>query len=441
MTSPLPKLRAACAFLVLLAPAFAQNTSVLFESLDTKWTHLFGAPNWTDNLTTSGSDFPTVSQLNSAPVLDYTSAQITLQPGVYSIAARVRKTTDQVGVVPITLSVSGMPLPQQAVLPVAAQTTDQWVLTPSLVLNLKFPLALTFKLTATQGAVPIANYQFDSFAIGSIAQGPVMICESLARTWWHAWGSPYYTEDQVDTDAVFGVSDTLNYVWWLEYGSQDWYLPPGTYVFNARVKKALNATNAVPLDCIADVGGTQTVQVLSVAAQTVGSYVLTPDVTFTVPSATTKVRFYVRNIASTYKQNYAFDAFFVRAQPALTSYGTACAGTLGTPSLTGVAPRVGEATSLVLDKMAGPGWIFFGTMAQAIDLTVINMPGCTLLCDMAIALPVTPNAAGTATLNFSIPNDPALTLVSYYNQGLIRDVGANGFGFITSDAVNAIVGN
>ena len=260
MTSFKQILLAAFSCAGLLAPAFAQNTSVVFESLDTKWTHVLGAPNWTDNTTAAGSDFPTVSQLNSAPLLDYTSAQTSLQPGVYSIAVRVKKMTDQIGAVPITLSVQGLPVPQQTVLAITAQGTDQWVLTPALVLNLKFPLALTFKLTATQGAVPIQNYQFDSFAIGSIAQGPVLVCESMARTWGHAWGSPYYTEDQIDTDAVFGVSDTLNYVWWLEYGSPDWYLPPGTYVFNARLKKTVSASNAVPLDCIVDVGGTQTRQ-------------------------------------------------------------------------------------------------------------------------------------------------------------------------------------
>ena len=121
----------ACSLGACVADAAAQ--SVVFESLDTKWTHVLGAPNWTDNVAHAKSDFGTVSQLNTAPVLDYASAALPLQPGYYAATCRIAKITDQIGAVPITLRATVGAQSFAATLDVAAQKTDTFVLVPSVV--------------------------------------------------------------------------------------------------------------------------------------------------------------------------------------------------------------------------------------------------------------------------------------------------------------------
>ena len=414
-----------------------------FESLNAKWTHALGAPNWTDNVPSTSADFATVSQLNSAPLLDYTSTPIPVQPGNYSAAIRVQKLTDQTGAYPLVLTVSVNGVLHSAELPVAAQKPDTWVLTPSVEFKVTQPNSvLVFKLQGfSQGSIQVQNYQFDSFALGTTHPGSVMVYESLARTWWHAWSNPYYNEDVTDLDSAFGKTDQLNNVWWLEFGSPDYYLPAGSYVATARVKKQQNATNAVPLDLIVDVGGNKTTVTLPVSSQTIDTYVLTPELAFTVPGPTTKVTFWLRNIASTYKQFYAFDAFEIRAVPGLTAYGTACATSLGTPALGGDAPRIGEVCKLATDKVPGQAWFFVGAQQQSIDLSVIGMTGCKLLCDTPILIAAQANASNVASISFPVPNDPALLFVEFYSQTLIRDPQANTFGFATSNGAKAVVGN
>lgn len=123
----------------------------------------------------------------------------------------------------------------------------------------------------------------------------------------HSWAAPYWTENVADPAAEAGVVDHLNYVFWLELHSQAVLLQPGTYIAQAKVAKLTSTTGRYDLTVRAEAAGTVLgTSTLAAAAQTVGSYVWSPEVIFTLHQPTL-VDISVRNTNGLQKSNYRFD--------------------------------------------------------------------------------------------------------------------------------------
>ena len=133
-----------------------------------------------------------------------------------------------------------------------------------------------------------------------------------------------------------------------------------------------------------------------------------------------------------------------------SNYGTACAGSGGTPTLaaTGV-PTLNKlfTINLLFGKPTTPVALNFGvsktvwgTVTLPFDLTPYQAPGCSVLASGEIALYTTTSAAGTASTAFTVPNDAALVGVLFYNQWAIIDAAANGLGVTVSAGGQGKVG-
>src|SRR5690606_37439588 len=130
-------------------------------------------------------------------------------------------------------------------------------------------------------------------------------------------------------------------------------------------------------------------------------------------------------------------------------YGTACAGSTGTPALTPASlPVLG--TTYTLD-LTIPGLTAFALIAHGLnnlqyagsylplDLSVAGIAGCQLevSADLLITELVTTGAGSTTV---AIPSNPALTGQELFTQFFALDVAAaNGFGAM-SNAVHAVLG-
>ena len=133
-----------------------------------------------------------------------------------------------------------------------------------------------------------------------------------------------------------------------------------------------------------------------------------------------------------------------------TPFGAGCKGgnslvpALGYP----VAPKLGASTfSIDLAQAAASSvaFLLFGVTNAApglpIDLTVINMPGCTLYVSQDIVIPFATSAAGAGSVPLPIANSAALIGVRVFNQSFVVDPGANGLGFAASNPGWFLVGS
>jgi len=73
------------------------------------------------------------------------------------------------------------------------------------------------------------------------------------------------------------------------------------------------------------------------------------------------------------------------------------------------------------------------------SLASLGMPGCTLFADPQFLF-TTPIALGRATLSWSLPNDPALAGVQFYDQAIVLDAGVNPLGAVMSNAGHGVIG-
>lgn len=130
-------------------------------------------------------------------------------------------------------------------------------------------------------------------------------------------------------------------------------------------------------------------------------------------------------------------------------FGTGCAGTVGTPTLTAPArPWVGDAWSLTLAPVptGAAAAIGFGLSRTAwgpdplpLSLAAVGMPGCELrIAPDAIAAATT--AGAVATLIAPIPVNPALVGLVVYLQGQATDPAANPGGTVFSNGLAIRVG-
>lgn len=106
-------------------------------------------------------------------------------------------------------------------------------------------------------------------------------------------------------------------------------------------------------------------------------------------------------------------------------------------------PQIGRRLDVHLDQVPtnvgvlAMGW---ARVQPGASLGALGMPGCARHVTLD-GLQVLAGSAGTALWSLTIPDQPALLGVRFYNQALLLDPAAgNGFGAVVSDAAEAVVG-
>jgi hypothetical protein len=157
------------------------------------------------------------------------------------------------------------------------------------------------------------------------------------------------------------------------------------------------------------------------------------------------VRTGVGNLNDTWQYGPQFPA-------SLVSYGASCAGTAGLPQLAlapGQLPWLGDTLDLRLTSLPaapGPGLLYvgfsstqWGAIPLPLVLTSIGMTGCALLTSPDVSLPFA-HAGGTATVQLAIPNDPANLGLSFFDQVVLLDLGANPLGLTATGGLAGRIG-
>ena len=164
------------------------------------------------------------------------------------------------------------------------------------------------------------------------------------------------------------------------------------------------------------------------------------EVSFSVRSLATNLsqirfRFSVADNPNTYSTEGgldAFEIFDVGCNPAAswTAFGSGCAGSNGTPDLQLVSlPSLGSTFSIRMDNLPNGGVSYMGFgfsntvfngMALPASLAPSGLPGCTLLASLDAGTLLI-NLGTSATWSLTLPNDPSLAGITFYNQGFSFD--------------------
>ena len=135
---------------------------------------------------------------------------------------------------------------------------------------------------------------------------------------------------------------------------------------------------------------------------------------------------------------------------AYQTFGTGCAGSSGTPTLVatpGSLPFAGQPFTVNVQNLPFFSYCFMGLgfsttsyngAALPLDLTPLNMPGCTLYTSLDWGVMPTTNVLGTAVWTFQIP--PSAGGATFYNQAVVFDPLANAAGITVSNAAEATIG-
>lgn len=130
-------------------------------------------------------------------------------------------------------------------------------------------------------------------------------------------------------------------------------------------------------------------------------------------------------------------------------FGSGCAGSRGTPSLSvqnNQVPIAGQPFSVQFDNLplTGQAWMFlgasktnYGGLPLPADLSIIGMFGCSLYVSGDLIFPVQ-NILGVGLWTITVP--PVLLGLPIYNQAIVFDPPANGLGLTVSDAGEGVVG-
>ena len=128
-----------------------------------------------------------------------------------------------------------------------------------------------------------------------------------------------------------------------------------------------------------------------------------------------------------------------------SSHGVGCPGTNGTPihTLAGTA-QVGTTVSLDVANgvSSSLGLMFAGTISTTpfpLELSFLNMPGCLAYTDLVFTVAVPFDSAGAGSLPLAVPANAVGFL--FYTQYACLDLGANTFGFTTSNYGRIYTGN
>ncbi len=135
------------------------------------------------------------------------------------------------------------------------------------------------------------------------------------------------------------------------------------------------------------------------------------------------------------------------SEPALiTPYGNGCVGSAGFMFLEaapGGLPWVGDTMRLVLQPAPGssptPPFFLLGATSTSLDLTTIGAPGCDLLVDPFVSVPMTP-VSNTATLDVSLGTASSLVGVSLFGQAVVPDPPANALGLSFTYGIEIVPG-
>ncbi len=131
----------------------------------------------------------------------------------------------------------------------------------------------------------------------------------------------------------------------------------------------------------------------------------------------------------------------------LSSYGTSCAGSNGTPVHTlGGSSQLGGTADLDVSSGAPNALSFcvFGFYNGApfpLDLTAQGMPGCLQYIGPDLSIAVLLDAAGNGSLPFPVPNNGNLVNVRFFTQYAILDPAANAAGIVSTNYGRVYVGN
>ena len=130
-----------------------------------------------------------------------------------------------------------------------------------------------------------------------------------------------------------------------------------------------------------------------------------------------------------------------------------CPGSAGVPlldALAGERPILGQGLDLQFTSLpltpSNPVLAIFGFSATVwppltlpVPLAAIGMPGCTGYVSLDLSF-VLASQNGVCNWTIQIPNNPALTGLQFYVQGLVLDIGVNPAGLVASNAGAALVG-
>ena len=136
------------------------------------------------------------------------------------------------------------------------------------------------------------------------------------------------------------------------------------------------------------------------------------------------------------------------------SFGTGCAGSVGTPTLAAVPghlPWIGETFEIQLSGMPpnlinapfgvlGLSKTQWGDVTLPQDLAHFGLPGCTQYTSLDfVSLPLG-NLGGTASWEIEIPSDPTLIELPFYVQAVVIDFGVNPGNAIITNAGEGVIG-
>jgi hypothetical protein len=128
-----------------------------------------------------------------------------------------------------------------------------------------------------------------------------------------------------------------------------------------------------------------------------------------------------------------------------SSHGVGCAGGNGVPTLgfSGSAQQGGAITFQASNGLpAGIGLLAFGFTNAApypFDLGILGAPGCSAYSDLSVSAALLLDPTGAAALPLAIP--AGLSGFRFFTQFAPLDLGANAFGFTTSNYLNVLTGN
>ncbi|MCA8957689.1 MAG: hypothetical protein KDC87_16560 [Planctomycetes bacterium] len=123
------------------------------------------------------------------------------------------------------------------------------------------------------------------------------------------------------------------------------------------------------------------------------------------------------------------------------AFGSGCAGTAGTPTLSGTLPWLGETLTVTVQNLpAGkPTFLYlslsntsWGSIPLPLDLSFLGAPGCNLRVAPLFQFPIG-NTNGTATWVVPLPTTTSLAGLPFYNQAYAADPTANAAGLVVSN--------
>lgn len=147
------------------------------------------------------------------------------------------------------------------------------------------------------------------------------------------------------------------------------------------------------------------------------------------------------------------NAFLAALMPgSALAYGSACAGTAGTPQLggnNGSRPVLGSLLELrIAPTLANTVGVFYVGASRTdllgtplpFPLDVFGMTSCTLHTSGEVVYGFQADAAGVATLRFPVPNNRSVSAMFLYTQAAVRDVAANPAGLIWTNGLELRTG-